>query len=66
MRPGVELGERRPVRREEVRLGLRPQHGLPEVVSELLVGADRVVAGPEDRKLVVLEAEITGGGVDEE
>ena len=66
MRPGVELGERRPVGGQEVRLGLRAQHGLAEVVGELLVGADRVVGRPVDRDLLGLEAEVDRGGVDDQ
>ena len=66
VRPGVELGEGRPVGREEVRLGLRAQHGLAEVVGELLVRADRVVGRPVDRDLLGLEAQVDRGGVDDQ
>ena len=66
MRPGVELGERRPVGREEVRLGLRAQHGLAEVVGELLIRADRIVGWPIDRDLLGLEAQVDRGGVDDQ
>jgi hypothetical protein len=35
-------------------------------VGELLVGADRVVVGPEDRDLLGLVAEVERSGVDDE
>ena len=43
-RPRLELGERRPVGGQEVRLGLRAQDGLSQVEGELLVGLDRTLA----------------------
>jgi hypothetical protein len=48
-----------------MRLRFGAQHGLSEVVRELLVGADRVVARPEDRDLVVGETEVAGGAMHE-
>ena len=51
---------------QEVRLGLRAQHGLAEVVGELLVRADRVVGWPVDRDLLGLEAQVDRGGVDDQ
>ena len=65
-RPGLELCERGPVGRQEVRLGLRPQNRLAEVERELLVRLDRVVARPVDRDLLRAEAEVDRGRVDDQ
>ncbi len=65
-RPGVELGEGRPVGGQEVRLRLGAQDRLAEVPGELLVGADRVRALAEDADPLRGEAEVDGGRVDEE
>ena len=65
-RPRLELGEGRPVGREEVRLRLGAEDRLAEVERELLVRLDRVVARPVDRDLLRPEAEVDGGRVDDE
>ena len=65
-RPGLELRERGPVGRQEVRLGFRAQDRLAEVERELLVRLDRVVARPVDRDLLRAEAEVDRGRVDDQ
>ena len=66
VRPGVELGERRPVGREKMRLRLRAQHRLAEVIRVLLVGRDGVLAHPEDRYLLAAETEIARSAMDDQ
>ena len=63
-RERIELGEGRPVGGEEVRLGLRSEHGLAEVPCVLLVGVRRVGLVAEDADLLGLEAEIDRGRED--
>ena len=65
-RPGLELGERRPVGGQEVRLGLRAQDRLPQVERELLVGLNRGWRRPVDRDLLGPEAEVHRRRVDDQ